>query len=123
MKNVKRKIAAIIAAATMGVSIIGGTCMSASAANASLTINSSSATLYNTSGSTRCGTVNFIVINRATGSQVSSASDTGNISNGSSRTASKSGYSVETYRFKASATLYKGTSVNSGTLWNGTKEY
>lgn len=97
--------------------------INANAANGTLTINTSSATLTNTSGATRYGNVNFIVINRTTGSQVTSAGNSGNVANYASLTASKSGYSAVTYRFKANAALYVGTSQYSGVLWSGVAEY
>lgn len=37
--------------------------------------------------------------------------------------ATKSGYSVVTYRFKGNGTLYKGTSQYSGVLWSDSKTY
>ena len=66
---------------------------------------------------------NFTVINRATGSQVTSAGSSGNVVNYSSITATKGGYSAVTYRFKGNGTLYKGTSQYSGVLWNDSKTY
>lgn len=80
-------------------------------------------TAANESGATRYGNVNFTVINRATGSQVTSAGSSGNVVNYSSITATKGGYSAVTYRFKGNGTLYKGTSQYSGVLWNDSKTY
>lgn len=82
-----------------------------------------SARNQNESGATRYGNVNFTVINRATGSQVTSAGSSGNVVNYSSITATKGGYSAVTYRFKGNGTLYKGTSQYSGVLWNDSKTY
>ena len=120
MKGIKRLVAVVAAAATLATGTVG---LTANAANAYLTINTSSGTLHNTSGATRYGNVNFVVINRASGSQVASAGSSGNIVNSSSRTATKSGYSATSYRFKTNGTLYVGTSQYSGTLWSGSKEY
>jgi hypothetical protein len=121
MKTTLKKMAAIILAAT--TLAVGTTGLSASAADASLSINTSSATLYNTSGATRYGNVNFTVINRSTGAHVKSVGNSGNIANYASLTASKGGYSAVSYRFTANASLYKGTSAYSGVLWSGTAQY
>lgn len=118
--KLKKLIASILAVGCLSTGLVG---MSANAANGNLTIDTSSATLTNTSGATRYGNVNFIVINRATGSQVVSAGNSGNIVNYASLTASKSGYSAVTYRFKANAVLHTSTSQYSSVLWDDTKEY
>lgn len=118
--KLKNVIASVLAIGCLSTGLVG---MSASAANGTLSINTSSATLTNSSGATRYGNVNFIVINRSSGSQVTSAGNSGNVANYASLTASKSGYSSVTYRFKANATLYNGTSQYSGTLWSDSKEY
>lgn len=118
MKLKKITIAAL-AAITMSAGAMG---ITASAGN-SLTINTSSATLTNGSGATRYANVNFIVINRASGAQVNSAGNSGNIANNSSITATKSGYSALYYRFKGNGTLFNGTSQYSGVLWTSTVEY
>ncbi len=118
--KLKKLIASILAIGCLSTGLVG---MSANAANGTLTINTSSATLTNISGATRYGNVNFIVINRSTGSQVASAGNSGNVANYASLTASKSGYSAVTYRFKANATLYTSTSQYSGVLWSGTNAY
>lgn len=118
--KLKKVIASILAIGCLSTGLVG---MSASAANGTLTINTSSATLKNESGATRYGNVNFIVIDRATGSQVVSAGNSGNVANYASLTASKGNYSSVTYRFKANATLYIGTSQYSGALWSDVKEY
>lgn len=118
--KLKKMIASILAIGCLSTGLVG---MNASAANGSLTINTSSATLTNTSSATRYGNVNFIVINRATGAQVTSAGNSGNVANYASLTATKSGYSSVTYRFQANGTLYTGTSPYSGVLWSGTNAY
>lgn len=119
MKLKKIAIAAL-AAITMAT---GATGITASAAYGKVEAYISSGTLTNTSGATRYGNVNFIVINRETGSQVTSAGNSGNVANYAALTASKSGYSAISYRFKANGTLYKSTSQYSGVLWHGYDEY
>ena len=118
--KLKKIVASVMTVASLVVCTAG---MSVSAANGKLTVDSSSATLYNESGATRYGNVNFTVINRATGSQVTSAGSSGKVVNYSSITATKGGYSAVTYRFKGNGTLYKGTSQYSGVLWNDSKTY
>lgn len=118
--KLKKIVASVMTVASLVVCTAG---MSVSAANGKLTVDSSSATLYNESGATRYGNVNFTVINRATGSQVTSAGSSGNVVNYSSITATKGGYSAVTYRFNGNGTLYKGTSQYSGVLWNDSKTY
>ena len=110
--KLKKIVASVMTVASLVVCTAG---MSVSAANGKLTVDSSSATRY--------GNVNFTVINRATGSQVTSAGSSGNVVNYSSITATKGGYSAVTYRFKGNGTLYKGTSQYSGVLWNDSKTY
>ena len=100
--KLKKIVASVMTVASLVVCTAG---MSVSAANGKLTVDSSSATLYNESGATRYGNVNFTVINRATGSQVTSAGSSGNVVNYSSITATKGGYSAVTYRFKGNGTL------------------
>ena len=101
--KLKKIVASVMTVASLVVCTAG---MSVSAANGKLTVD-----------------VNFTVINRATGSQVTSAGSSGNVVNYSSITATKGGYSAVTYRFKGNGTLYKGTSQYSGVLWNDSKTY
>jgi hypothetical protein len=120
MKNVKRKIAAIIAAATMGVSIIGGTCMSASATSydsyGKIVVEATQSALYNTSGQSRYSQVIHNVYNRNTGARVTYASNSGTtISQGSPLIASKSAYNnSNVYYYVGSGTLYNGSSSYTG---------
>lgn len=123
MKRIKKMVTAICAVTTLAAYTVGmSVCVSA--ASGTLSMTSSSATLTNTSGAARYGNVNFNVINRSTGSQVKSFGNSGNVANYSSITASSSGsYSTTTYSFTGNATLYNGTSANSGVLWSDSKTY
>ena len=120
MKGIKRLVAVIAAATALATGAVG---LTANAADASLTINTSSGTLHNDTSDTHYGNVNFLVIKRSTGSQVASDGDSGNVPGYSSISAGVGGYTAVEYRFITNGTLYVGTSPYSGVLWSGSIEY
>ena len=120
MKKFKKVMIAALAAMTMATGAMG---ITASAEPGTVTINSSSCTLTNTSGMARYGNVSFRVIDRKTNSQVDSASNGSILSNYASVTATISGYSAVKYTFKGSGTLFNGTNIQSGRYWNGQATY
>ena len=107
MKKFKKVMIAALAAMTMATGAMG---ITASAEPGTVTINSSSCTLTNTSGMARYGNVN-------------SASNGKILSNYASVTATISGYSAVDYRFEGSGTLFNGTNIQSGRYWNGQAIY
>lgn len=119
MKLKKFAIAAL-AAMAMATGAMG---ITASAAPGTVTINTSSCTLTNTSGTTRYGNVSFRVIRRSDGVQVNSASNGATLSNYASVSAGVGGYSSVNYRFEGSGSLYYGTNIQSGAYWTGYASY
>lgn len=121
MVKIRKRIAAIAAAAVMGVSMVSGTCMSASAVSydkyGHINVDAKQSELYNTSGQSRYSQVVHSVYSRSTNARVTYASNKGNtISQGSPLVASKSAYNnSNVYYYFGSGTLYNGNSANTGT--------
>lgn len=124
MKNIKKIAAGFIAVAAMATSI---TAISASAANeGEITINTSSATLYNHTNQARWGTIYYIVYDRDTDAQVDINSNGGIIpgtGNSSISVASPGSYSTAYYKFVAIGQLHYGTAYQSPVLWSDSKTY
>lgn len=115
MVKIRKRIASIAAAAVMGMSMVSGTCMSASAAYGYVSITATSGSLYNTSGQSRYGSIKFDVLKEATNTVYKTKSNGAVITSGGSPvTATLTGYTnSNAYDYKATGSLYNGDSINS----------
>lgn len=116
-----KKILASIAASALLLTGIAG--ITAQAAAGRITTRAGYTTLVNQTGQTRYGNVSLNVIRRSNGAVVKRVGAERVLSPYASVTASANGYSSTTYRFYGYGTLYRGTSVNSGSYWSGSQSY
>lgn len=116
MMKIKKIVAGVLATATLAS---GALCVGASAATRSyparITLNGTSATLYNESGTTRYCTCDFYVYSRTTGNKLGEDHKGDVRASGGSLTATKTGYaSVTNYYHEGYGAIYNGTYSWSG---------
>lgn len=126
MVKIRKRIASIAAAAVMGVSMVSGTCMSASAAQVVSKYgvfdwNVSRAFTTNKTNSARLVSTSFTVYRDNTGAYVTQKTASNSGSYGTQAYVSNPNTSVYVsngYNFRCRGAIYYSTNSNSGLAWD-----